>query len=458
MNKININTIDTSNNSDKSKTNHTENSEQKTTRILINLASSLFIKKKESSYDFIQICKFIKTRINVKELKTMIESSQKNFSYLFNKSKSIMLYNKTYSINEIEKLSHKLNKIIYFCYRSKMPPIKIEKSKKYFTSDSGWGCMIRCGQMIFARAIYKFLKSKKIITEEAIPKTLYYFIEAPFEFDEYPPNFCCVFNKFMHLYFEIEKTFIDIKYCYAPFNIMSNCLLGEIYDKYPGEYFSDINMCMNFVTLNDFFDIFPDLKIFSFQSSFILSKIISNCFKKIENIDNNINNKNIYTYENKQYIMEKNGLIFISVRLGLNKITEEYYSSIIEIFNCKECIGIIGGKNNKAYYFIGCDCQRDVLFYLDPHTTKNCVYKLDENSLFENYLNKTVYEISLKNMSAAFTIGFLFRNFQEFEHLINFLQSYTKAKQSPCFSLINAEIDFVSDDFDDEVLNNNDDF
>ena len=457
MNKINNNIISTSNNNSSLKTNQNENKEQKITKILLKLSSNLFIKEVESPLEFEQICKNLKVCVDIKKLKINLKYSSQNFSYLFSKSSSIMLYNKTYSVKEIGKLSYKLNKIILFCYRNKMPHIKRENSKKYYTSDSGWGCMIRCGQMILARAIYKYFKAQKISSEEAIQRTLFYFYEAPFLFDDYPPLFCCVFNKFIHSYFETHKTPINIKYCYAPFNIMSNCLLGELYNKYPGEYFSDVNMCMNFVYLNDYFNIFSYLKIFSFQSNFILSKIIYNCFEKAENIDNNINN-NIYIYENNQYIMQKGGLIFISVRLGLNKITEEYYNSILEIFNCKECIGIIGGENNKAHYFIGCDCQREVLLYLDPHTTKNCVYKLNENSLFENYLNKTVYEISLKNMSAAFTIGFMFRNFQEFEHLIYFVQNYTKVKKNPCFSFTNMEIDFVNDDFEEAVLNDADDF
>ena len=55
----------------------------------------------------------------------------------------------------------KYNKLIYFCYRRNIFPIK-NRFNVGVSRDSGWGCMIRCGQMIMSHAIYKYLKSKNV--------------------------------------------------------------------------------------------------------------------------------------------------------------------------------------------------------------------------------------------------------------------------------------------------------
>ena len=63
--------------------------------------------------------------------------------------------------------------------------------------DSGWGCMIRCGQMIMSRAIYKYLKSEKYTNERAISETIKLFLDIPYDLKNIP-NFSmtkkCIIN------------------------------------------------------------------------------------------------------------------------------------------------------------------------------------------------------------------------------------------------------------------------
>jgi len=47
-------------------------------------------------------------------------------------------------------------------YRKGFSPLLIEKNKvANLTSDSGWGCVIRCTQMLFATAFQKHLQANK---------------------------------------------------------------------------------------------------------------------------------------------------------------------------------------------------------------------------------------------------------------------------------------------------------
>ena len=46
-------------------------------------------------------------------------------------------------------------------------------------------------------------------------------------------------------------------------------------------------------------------------------------------------------------------LLFIPLRLGLTEINPDYYPSLKAMFTLKQSLGVIGGKPNHAHYFIG---------------------------------------------------------------------------------------------------------
>ena len=153
--------------------------------------------------------------------------------------------------------------------------------------------------------------------------------------------------------------------------------------------------------------------------------------------------------------MKKCGLVFISVRLGINKVTNEYYSCLKKLFESKQCIGIIGGETNLAHYFIGYN-NRGNLIYLDPHITREAVINLNDESIVNDYLVKNIHEISIDDMSTALSIGFLFRNVDEFEELIGFVENYSK-NVYPCFGYIRENIDIDINKYEN-LFNDEDDF
>ena len=88
----------------------------------------------------------------------------------------IHLYNKVYDTkNEEEKtnFNKKFEKVIMVSYRSKYKPQINIKNKKEYTTDCGWGCMIRSSQMILCRGLYKVfkytLKEKENLTKIVVP-------------------------------------------------------------------------------------------------------------------------------------------------------------------------------------------------------------------------------------------------------------------------------------------------
>ena len=364
--------------------------------------------------------------------------------------KSLTLFNKSYTNNTFDKFMKKYNKLIYFCYKKNIYPMNT-RLKLSITRDSGWGCMIRCGQMIMSKAIYKYFKGEKYTTGKAISETIKLFLDIPYDIKNIPNFFTSIMTK--NPYINNQTAIL------APFGIHMHCCLGNLYNKYAGEWFSDVNICQNYQDLNNYLNIIPNLKIFSFISSIDMGQVMEECFTLIDknNKDNNItlDDNQIIIFNNKRYIMKKCGLIFVSMRLGINKVGSEYHSSIKYLFNSKECMGIIGGETNLAHYFIGYN-DKDNLLYLDPHITRDVVFELNQNNIMNDYLTKNILEISMNDMSTALSVGFLFRNKNEFEDLVKFLDNYSKF-EFPCFGYSKEKIVIDFKKYDN-MFNDVDDF
>lgn len=52
---------------------------------------------------------------------------------------------------ELETIRRDIKSKLWFTYRKGFIPIGGNSSA--FTSDKGWGCMLRCGQMVLAQAL-----------------------------------------------------------------------------------------------------------------------------------------------------------------------------------------------------------------------------------------------------------------------------------------------------------------
>lgn len=56
-----------------------------------------------------------------------------------------------------------ISQTIWFSYREKMPAIMNETFSKAKTCDRGWGCMIRCGQMMLAEGIKRHFLGRGLL-------------------------------------------------------------------------------------------------------------------------------------------------------------------------------------------------------------------------------------------------------------------------------------------------------
>lgn len=376
--------------------------------------------------------------------------------------KSINIFHNKYEmVDQKIEYKRKISSLIYCSYRKNFEPIRNYKNPNDFlTSDCGWGCMIRSSQMILSRALYRlFYYIDKTKNEEYLDqylqedlhlksrvRTILLMMELPVS----QADFCIKMKKLYYTQIDCMKNINDMTIkVIPPFSIANICSIGELYGKSAGEWFSDVTLPQIYNKMNESFDIVPNLAIIHFHSTIEHEAIISRCFTKInandinqntENINRNNNEidqtslnqnkekeKEIIHYNDKTYLFTKTGLVFLSVRLGINTIPIEYHESIKRVFDFKNCIGIIGGKGSTAYYFIGYSQQS--FLYLDPLLAQECTKDLGS----ESYNVKSVFQLNFNQMQTAFTIGFQFRSFEEYKDIITFFIKETKNKY-PIFS------------------------
>lgn len=372
-------------------------------------------------------------------------------------------------INE-KMLNVALNRVYQMTYRSDFTPILLDGWA--YTSDCGWGCMIRAAQMMLSKAILEIkifkYKNENMDLNKLRLETLMLFVDNNLkisdikdykDFDYFLDNV----NGFIEQgkqagnsdtidnnnrkYFNstIDDFNTEIT---PPFSIQNICKMALFSKKRPGEWFSDVLMSNIFSELNTQFNAIENTHIFHFNDGTIDEKVIlKECFEEVEqSMEEDEEEKEIYEeddneiseIDDKLYKFKKNGIILVSVRLGLEKIGNEYIDSITHIFKLPYNLGIIGGKRNSALYFIGESANK--LIYLDPHINQKAIKdKKELFTFFNTYIPKYYYIIDTKNISPAFTIGFYFRNAKEYRYLVENLSIHTSLT-NPVFKFKSTKI------------------
>lgn len=91
--------------------------------------------------------------------------------------------------------------------------------------------------------------------------------------------------------------------------------------------------------------------------------------EELNDDDDEIDFNSTREYQDRNWV--KSLFIIQTVRLGLESIPEEYYSAIKAAFEIPHLVGIMGGKKNKALFFVG--HEGDNLIFLDPHIVQDAI-------------------------------------------------------------------------------------
>ncbi|CAI2369876.1 unnamed protein product [Moneuplotes crassus] len=269
----------------------------------------------------------------------------------------------TLKLDDKEAFTNVLKKFPWISYRSDFKEIN------GFTSDSGWGCMIRTGQMMIAYTLVQI------------------------KLEEYKtPESDSVHEKVLHaiipMFFDNQMEFD------APFSIQNIIQIGEkMYNKAAGLWYgaNSVSHCLKEChdRYNTKFN--SDLEIKIFNEGIVYEDEIT---KVLE--------------ENKRL------LVIIPQRLGLKKVDPAYFPQIKELLGCKLSMGILGGRDTSARFIIG--HQEDTLITLDPHYDQCTVDTLDEGGL-ATYVTEYSRNFSIYDLDTTVAFCFLISSTMDKEFL-----------------------------------------
>ncbi|NXD26896.1 ATG4C protease, partial [Spelaeornis formosus] len=138
-------------------------------------------------------------------------------------------------------------------------------------------------------------------------------------------------------------------------------------------------------------------------------------------------------------------IVLVPVRLGGERTNTDYLEFVKGILSLEYCVGIIGGKPRQSYYFAG--FQDDSLIYMDPHYCQSFVDVSIKDFPLESFHCPSPKKMSFKKMDPSCTIGFYCRTVQDFEkaseEISKMLKSSSKEKY-PLFTFVKGH----SSDYD----------
>ncbi|KAI9461081.1 cysteine protease required for autophagy [Russula earlei] len=223
---------------------------------------------------------------------------------------------------------------------SSSPPTKRwwPGGEKGWTSDAGWGCMLRTGQSMLATALIHLHLGRDW---------------------RRPPH--PVYTADYATYVQILTWFFDSPSPLCPFSVHRMALAGKELGKDVGQWFGPSTAAGAIKTL-----------VHNFPEASLGISVA---------VDSQIFQTDVYSASHpptgspRPHKGSRWGgravVVLIGIRLGLDGVNPIYYDTIKALYTFPQSIGIAGGRPSSSYYFVG--SQADNLFYLDPHHSRTTI-------------------------------------------------------------------------------------
>jgi cysteine protease ATG4 len=238
--------------------------------------------------------------------------------------------------------------LVWLTYRQGFPPIE----PTGFSSDVGWGCVLRTGQMVLANALHRHIlgpdwrlgssTEKQMVTHRAI---LGLFVDLP------GPRY--------------------------PYSIHNIAHVGTLFRKAVGEWFGpSVIGCVLRVLVRKYstagftFYLAPERMLYR-ENVMLLCR--STPAHEVSSPRLPANSPPFQALDGGWRPV----LIMACVRLGMDVVLHpQYVERVAELFRIPQCAGIVGGKPNASLFMVG--MQDEHVLYLDPHVVQAAQPELGE--------------------------------------------------------------------------------
>uniref|UniRef100_A0AAY4E3Q2 Cysteine protease n=1 Tax=Denticeps clupeoides TaxID=299321 RepID=A0AAY4E3Q2_9TELE len=308
------------------------------------------------------------------------------------------------ALTEKDEILSDITSRLWFTYRKSFLPIGGTGP----TSDTGWGCMLRCGQMILGQALvcrhlgrdWRWVRGQRQREE----------------------------------YVSILNAFIDKKDCYYSIHQIAQMGVGE--GKSIGQWYGP----------NTVAQVLKKLAVFDSWSRMAVHVAMDNTVV-IEEITKHRPHTLLPgrlswlpNCSPRETALWRPLVLLIPLRLGLTDINEAYIETLKQCFMMPQSLGVIGGKPNSAHYFIG--FVGEELIYLDPHTTQPAVEPSEDGQVPDDsyHCQHPPCRMDICELDPSIAAGFFCKTEDDFDDWCARIRKMSCSRGSlPMFELVDSQ-------------------
>ncbi|OQR87768.1 cysteine protease family C54 [Achlya hypogyna] len=318
-----------------------------------------------------------------------------------------------------------LQSIIWLTYRrdfAQMTPYE-------FTSDAGWGCMLRTAQMMLCEAHLRDLPRHRA---------------ARFRWTDDEPLAADVVR--------ILRYFVDAPTPDCVYAIHHMVAVGMKYDMLPGEWYGPTTAAQ---VLRDLVNAHTSTSMCMYvpQDGVIYTEEINKlCVTAwappvVASASSGVLYDPLFNPPtlDTSAPWSKSVFILVPLRLGLDKLNEAYIPALTAVFALPQSLGIIGGKRGHSVYFVG--ARGHQFHILDPHTVHPTT-EVDDSFPTATHA-RTVHStdhlvMEVDYIDPSLALGFYCRDRSEYADLCARLAALSREHMCPV-TVAEAKPDYTND-------------